>query len=141
MKWLAVILVFACPALADDMMGTWNVTSKPSGLNTCRSSLDNNVYQWLVAVNGTTVEVTVVGQTSFPQLVGTLKGKELTLTGRSAEAKQVGGGLNTPNYFWSSSVFRLSVQGARLVGSRFYVGWTDKNVACLSEFEVVATKQ
>jgi hypothetical protein len=113
-----------------DIMGTWNVTSTPSGFSTCKDAAEhkmNSVYQWLIAVNGSTVEVSVLGSTSFPKLKGNVTGTTLVVTG------SVGA---------STSIFRLRIEdlGKRITGYRYWVGPNAPSGSCMSEFNVTATR-
>ncbi|MCB9536506.1 MAG: hypothetical protein H6704_09590 [Myxococcales bacterium] len=136
---LGFVVCWATGAHADEVTGAWNVTSKLAGANTCGATGKTSVYQWLVAQNGPTIGVQVVGETSFPKLVGSLKGGEIVLEGEGAPLGTGFLGIRP------SSVFTLTFDKGKLRGHRYYIGAKARtgggSTLCMTVFEVTATKQ
>ena len=91
-----------------------------------------------MAQNGNKLSVTVVGETSFPNLIGEVEGSTVQLFGLAKT------GRPRP-----TSMFRLKLDGKTLAGTRYYIGLMREKLTgvpnggatCLQEFEIAATKQ
>jgi hypothetical protein len=142
-------------ANAEDLMGTWNLTSQPptgTGMNTCGTKIENSAYQWIITRNGDRVTVKVQGQTSFPDLEGKILQESISRDGKTTTGFTfiVDGQMTAPvagvkPSVYYSSVFRLTSEGKNLSGSRLWVGAKERvgggHVACVAEWTVTGTKQ
>jgi hypothetical protein len=149
-------LLCASAAHAEELMGTWNLTSQPStgepGINTCGTKIENAAYQWIITRNADRVTVKVQGQTSFPDLEGKILEESIARDGKTTtgftfivegQATAPTAGVKPSVYY--SSVFRLTSEGKSLSGNRLLVGWKDRvdggKSLCVSEWAVTGTKQ
>lgn len=113
------------------LVGTWNVTSTPTGDYTCPAARLNgpSAYIWIISstANGE-IHVSVQGETTFPKLTGrwTQGGESLILQGTAA--KMFKGKLAC----W----FRLTYKDGTLHGVRRYLDGSP----CFADFEIVAKK-
>ena len=130
------------PSRGADLTGHWNVISKPGWPNTCGTTVGTSVYQWMIAQNGRQLSVTVLGETSFPKLVGQWSGSQLLLDAASQKPTL------RPDYYkiHPSSAFLLRVKDKKLVGDRFYIGLVrvgspSKLRGCITRFRITATRQ
>lgn len=78
---VAVLVLAPLTASAEDIMGTWNVVSRPADLNTCGKPGEPAAYQWLLTESGGKVSVTVQGETAYKKLTGTYASGEIVLDG------------------------------------------------------------
>lgn len=141
---------FANGYKVPDLSGTWNVTAKPTGFGNCTNDGKTSVYQWLLAGDGLEVSVTVLGETVFPKLQGTLSTPENMVSKEQAGAgaKSLGEGWACPQgqtctfkialtgttkpastytknpALTSTSLFRLELNeaGTEFKGTRYYAG-------------------
>ena len=149
------------PAVAhtpQDLVGTWQIVTTFRWSN-CPAPNDKggvNAYSWLVSVKpDDTVEVAVVGRTSYPRLTGRLEGDMLLLSG-----EQVRSPVDGPNGLVTSDgtqyvayrprvAIAMAYDGTSLLGSRDLVtlvgpvGITDgfnEYDLCLVHHDIRATR-
>jgi|GEM_PF-2472751 len=147
-----VVFAVALASLAEaaeakpgaSLTGHWNVIASPirGGVKNCVTKNEASVYQWLVAENGAKVTVTVVGRTAFPGLVGRRSGRTVRLDSASKDRRFRIGSVA----FFATSYFDLRLDGNKLVGKRYFVGYRHmvknrKIRPCLVRQKVVATRQ
>lgn len=121
----------------EEMSGTWNVTIKPTGDNTCdRGTPKIKVRQWLMAVNDNEVEVEVLGNNRyFPALKGTYKDGTMLLTG---EGKSLPKGETVK----PTIALKLKAEsGPTLNGEYYFLGVSTTQTTCVTFYEVEAKKQ
>jgi hypothetical protein len=113
------------------LVGTWNVTSTPTGDFTAPATIraGASAYIWIVSssANGA-IQVSVQGETTFPKLTGRWApdGRSLVLEGKSV-------GIGVKRACW----FRLVLEnGGTLRGIRRYLDSTPS----FADFEIVAKK-
>jgi hypothetical protein len=134
---LAVIALAPLAAIAqEDIMGTWNVVSRPADLNTCGKPADPSAYQWLLTENAGKVTVTVQGETAFKKLSGTYLNGELVLDGpaKSGMFSDIS----------ANAVLVLQVRDGSFTGVRYAL--SAKNIPggqtlCLVAFTLTGKKQ
>lgn len=102
------------------LAGTWNVVSSYTGVATCSNEVTGSAqaYIWIVSVRADCqVHVDVQGQTTFPELDGTLEGNSLVLEGPGKMTD-----ITDEIARQDSSWLLLNVQNDRMEGVRRYIG-------------------
>jgi hypothetical protein len=134
---------------AEMLTGTWNVVCKPTEISTCGLKKgDTAVYQWLVAGNSNDkIDVSVLGKTSFPSLMGKIVSRSTTLVidgpASSPEGKMIGK-RTFDQHVGSSFVFKM-FEDNKLVGTRLYLATKifkkGKGTHCFVQYDCTANKQ
>ena len=123
-------------AAMEELDGTWNVTVKPTGFDTCRRGKPKlHFYQWMVAVEEEKVAIEVVGDKSaFSKLHGRYRNERMYLTGASDVLPE--GDAVRP-----SVVHKLRKLGDRkFAGEHHLLGVTEKGTACMTSYIVKLEK-
>lgn len=131
-----------------DLLGTWKIVSRPTGLNTCSVPAEKSAYQWLVAENRGRVTARVLGETSFPDLAGRRRGPRFTLEGAAASPQRRRGGSIGEAPVYATSVFRLQVGDEGITGTRLYLGTKPSRPGktgrgaqiCVIEYDIVGKR-
>jgi len=141
MKTLVTLLaVLASAPLSaraqEDIMGTWNVVSRPAELNTCGKPAEPSAYQWLLTENAGKVTVTVQGETAYKKLSGTYANGELVLDGpaKAGMFSDVSG----------NAVLVLQVRDGSFTGIRYALSVKSVpggQALCMVTFNVTGKKQ
>ena len=138
-------------ARAQDVMGVWNVVSKPNVATTCGVKTANSAYQWVVSRNGSAISIKVLGTTSFPVLEGRVLEETADRSGNMTGVSFVVHGSGSSPLgsgvagVYPGSVFRVTTNNNTLKGTRYYLGSVPRagggTVLCVDEYDVSGTKQ
>lgn len=121
----------------EEIDGTWNVTVKPTGFDTCRRGKPKlHVYQWTVATDNEKVEIEVTGKKSaFSKLHGRIRDDRMYLTGASDV-------LPDGDAVRPSVVHKLrKLSDHKFVGEHHLLGVTEQGTACMTSYVVKLEKQ
>ena len=108
--------------------GTWNVTIKPKW-GTCGKG-EPSVYQWLLTEDGGKLAIQVLGKTGFPNLTGTVEGKDVVLAGESG-----------PAFVRSTTAMRLHVTARGAMEGDRLLSYAEAGRSCAELYTVAAKKQ
>lgn len=139
LKLVLVSSLAGSTASAADLTGPWNVVVRPGEINTCGIDHKTGVSQWLLSQNGSTLSITVVGESTFPELGGKQEGQSVRLSGRSRD-----GNLVNMAYYHSELRFFLKESPSGLEGTRYYLGYRrdgERVLPCMTTYQVSAKKQ
>lgn len=145
------LLLCAAAAQAQDLTGTWNVTSKAGMMNTCGVKTTNTAQQWLVSQNGPSFTVKVTGMQGFSELTGQwteeLAGRDGKISGytvvlQGSSDKALGSGFASVH---AGSSVELTSEGDTFSGRRFLVNSKPRAAGgtelCLVEFVISGKRQ
>ncbi|MBU0551570.1 hypothetical protein KKF91_13865 [Myxococcota bacterium] len=113
----------------DSLVGGWIITTEPEH-DFCgfKKEFHGSAYQWLLSGPTEKIQITVIGQTSFPNLVGYAKDGKVVLSGYSKKYK-------------TTSYFTLRHKKDHLVGKRYFSGVDKNGYACLAIYRVQGVRQ
>lgn len=137
---LAALAVFsAAPtsptSASDNLTGTWSVTIKPGEVVTCPTLPEAGVHQWLLAVNGDSVTVEVIGETRFKKLAGKIDGDRITLFAEAPARNDWGTVTAGGTSLWVLTLAKdLTATGTR------YTAAVERSLACVISWSVSAKK-